>query len=44
MYSQSKKNSSTKAIQIEGLHKNFGEYKALNNLSLEVNRGEVLDF
>ncbi len=32
------------AIQIEGLHKNFGEYKALNNLSLEVKRGEIFGF
>jgi len=38
------KNSGTKAIQIEGLHKNFGEYKALNDLSLEVNRGEIFGF
>ncbi len=37
-------NSGTKAIQIESLHKNFGEYKALNNLSLEVNRGEIFGF
>ncbi|MTI57735.1 ABC transporter ATP-binding protein [Geosporobacter ferrireducens] len=38
------KNSGTAAIQIEGLHKNFGEYKALNNLSLEVKRGEIFGF
>lgn len=38
------KSNGTKAIQIEGLHKNFGEYKALNDLSLEVNRGEIFGF
>jgi ABC-2 type transport system ATP-binding protein len=38
------KDSKSKAIQIEGLHKNFGEYKALNNLSLEVNQGEIFGF
>ncbi|SDG54840.1 ABC transporter ATP-binding protein [Desulfosporosinus hippei] len=32
------------AIQIQGLHKNFGEYKVLNNLSLEVKRGEIFGF
>ncbi|WP_334075004.1 MULTISPECIES: ABC transporter ATP-binding protein [Paenibacillus] len=36
--------SGTAAIQIEGLHKKFGEYTALNNLSLEVNRGEIFGF
>lgn len=36
--------SETAAIQIEGLHKNFGGYKALNNLSLEVKRGEIFGF
>ncbi|ABR48083.1 ABC transporter related [Alkaliphilus metalliredigens QYMF] len=40
----SKKNSGTKTIQIEGVHKSFGEYKVLNNLSLEVNRGEIFGF
>lgn len=38
------KNIKAKAIQIEGLHKNFGEYKALDDLSLEVNRGEIFGF
>ncbi len=38
------KNSGTAAIQIKGLHKYFGEYKALNNLSLEVKRGEIFGF
>ena len=42
-FSKQKRNG-TKVIQIEGLHKNFGEYKALNNLSLEVNRGEIFGF
>lgn len=37
-------NSGTAAIKIEGLHKNFGDYKALNNLSLEVRRGEIFGF
>ncbi len=38
------KNITAKAIQIDGLYKSFGEYKALNNLSLEVSRGEIFGF
>ncbi|AKL96125.1 ABC-type multidrug transport system, ATpase component [Clostridium aceticum] len=38
------KNSDRAAIQIEGLHKNFGNFSALNNLSLEVKRGEIYGF
>ncbi|MGG4499807.1 ATP-binding cassette domain-containing protein [Paenibacillus polymyxa] len=38
------KSNVTSAIQIEGLHKKFGDYIALNNLSLEVNRGEIFGF
>ncbi|WP_202711048.1 ABC transporter ATP-binding protein [Sporosalibacterium faouarense] len=38
------KHSETAAIQIKGLHKTFGDYKALNNLSLEVKRGEIYGF
>lgn len=39
-----KKNSGIAAIQIEGLYKKFGEYKILNNLSLEVKQGEIFGF
>ncbi|AIY07118.1 multidrug ABC transporter ATPase [Paenibacillus polymyxa] len=42
--SSKEKISVTSAIQIEGLHKKFGDYIALNNLSLEVNRGEIFGF
>ncbi|MDY7990185.1 ABC transporter ATP-binding protein [Paenibacillus polymyxa] len=38
------KNGGTPAIQIEGVHKKFGDYIALNNLSLEVSRGEIFGF
>ncbi|MDF2595522.1 MAG: bacitracin transporter ATP-binding protein [Clostridia bacterium] len=36
--------SGSAAIQIQGLHKKFGEYKVLNNLSLEVKQGEIFGF
>jgi len=36
--------SGTAAIQIDGLCKNFGDYAVLNNLSLEVKRGEIFGF
>ncbi|MGG1942007.1 ATP-binding cassette domain-containing protein [Paenibacillus polymyxa] len=42
--SSKEKISVTSAIQIEGLHKKFGDYIALNNHSLEVNRGEIFGF
>ncbi|MEE4563896.1 MULTISPECIES: ATP-binding cassette domain-containing protein [Paenibacillus] len=42
--SSKEKISVTSAIQIEGLHKKIGDYIALNNLSLEVNRGEIFGF
>ncbi|WP_354667025.1 ATP-binding cassette domain-containing protein [Paenibacillus peoriae] len=38
------KNGRTPAIQIEGVHKKFGDYIALDNLSLEVSRGEIFGF
>ncbi|QUL56276.1 ABC transporter ATP-binding protein [Paenibacillus tritici] len=39
-----RKKSSTPAIQIDGVHKKFGDYTILNNLSLEVSRGEIFGF
>lgn len=38
------KGTTPKAIQIEGLNKSFGEYKILDNLSFEVNKGEIFGF
>ncbi len=38
------KGTTPKAIQIEGLNKNFGEYKILDNLSFEVEKGEIFGF
>lgn len=39
-----KRIGSTPAIQIDGVHKKFGDYTVLNNLSLEVSRGEIFGF
>lgn len=39
-----KRIGSTPAIQIDGVHKRFGDYTILNNLSLEVTRGEIFGF
>lgn len=39
-----KRIGSTPAIQIDGVHKSFGDYTILNNLSLEVSRGEIYGF
>ncbi|MEK3875953.1 ABC transporter ATP-binding protein [Paenibacillus sp. FSL M7-0420] len=39
-----KRIGSTPAIQIDGVHKRFGDYSVLNNLSLEVSRGEIYGF
>ncbi|MBY0011568.1 ABC transporter ATP-binding protein [Paenibacillus typhae] len=39
-----KKIGGTPAIQIDGVHKKFGDYTVLNNLSLEVSRGEIYGF
>ncbi|MCE3199459.1 hypothetical protein [Paenibacillus sonchi] len=39
-----KKIGSTPAIQIDGVHKRFGDYTVLNNLSLEISRGEIFGF
>lgn len=39
-----KRIGSTPAIHIDGVHKRFGDYTILNNLSLEVSRGEIYGF
>ncbi len=39
-----KKIGGTPAIQIDGVHKKFGDHTVLNNLSLEVSRGEIYGF
>ncbi|WP_342566365.1 ABC transporter ATP-binding protein [Paenibacillus sp. FSL R7-0345] len=38
------KSAGTPAIQIDGVHKRYGDYTVLNNLSLEVHRGEIFGF
>jgi ABC-type multidrug transport system, ATPase component len=38
------KNGASAAIQIEGLSKSFGEYRVVNDLSLEVKSGEIFGF
>ncbi len=37
-------NRSGTAIQLDGLTKTFGKYHAVNNVSSEVNRGEIFGF
>mgnify|MGYP003395962667 CR=1 FL=1 len=39
---QHEKRSDTMSITIENLNKQFGTYKALDNINLEVNSGELL--
>ncbi len=38
------KSGSNAEIQLDSLTKKFGEYRAVNNVSLEVNRGEIFGF
>lgn len=42
--SRTSKIGNASAIHLENVSKNFGDYPAVSNLSLEVNRGEIIGF
>ena len=36
--------NSSKILEIKNLHKLFGDFKAVNNISLHVNKGDIYGF
>ena len=36
--------SKSKILAIQNLHKSFGDFKAVNNISLHVNKGDIYGF
>ena len=34
----------SKILEIQNLHKSFGDFKAVNNISLHVNKGDIYGF